>query len=100
MLRKKASGVARGPQSASFVGKIAEKAVDRRAFLKGSGLAIGGVAAASAFVGTSIKPAQAVTAGAAQIKRQYVPIVLLVVRSWQRSVMASGQARAGMGQPD
>ncbi len=56
MLRKKASGVARGPQSASFVGKIAEKAVDRRAFLKGSGLAIGGVAAASAFVGTSIKP--------------------------------------------
>ena len=69
MLRKKASGVARGPQSASFVGKIAEKAVDRRAFLKGSGLAIGGVAAASAFVGTSIKPAQAVTAGAAQIKK-------------------------------
>ncbi len=69
MLRKKASGVARGPQSASFVGKIAEKAVDRRAFLKGSGLAIGGVAAASAFVGTNIKPAQAVTAGAAQIKK-------------------------------
>ena len=53
MLRKKASGVARGPQSSSFIGKIAEKAVDRRAFLKGSGLAIGGVAATSALMGTS-----------------------------------------------
>jgi formate dehydrogenase major subunit len=69
MLRKKASGVARGPQSASFVGKIAEKAVDRRAFLKGSGLAIGGVAAASAFVGTNIKPAQAVMASG-QVRSQ------------------------------
>ena len=40
MLRKKTSGVARGPQSSSFIGKAAETVVDRRAFLRGSGLAI------------------------------------------------------------
>ena len=38
MLRKKASGVAGSPQSSSFIGKAAEKVVDRRAFLRGSGL--------------------------------------------------------------
>ena len=48
MLRKKTSGVANGPLSSSFIGKAAEKVVDRRAFLRGSGLAIGGIAAASA----------------------------------------------------
>ncbi|HCD63386.1 MAG TPA: formate dehydrogenase, partial [Alphaproteobacteria bacterium] len=70
MLRKKASGVANGPLSSSFIGKTAEKVVDRRAFLRGSGLAIGGIAAASALVGTNVKPAQAVTAGgAAEIKK-------------------------------
>lgn len=70
MLRKKTSGVASGPLSSSFIGKAAEKVVDRRAFLRGSGLAIGGIAAASALVGTNVKPAQAVTAGgAAEIKK-------------------------------
>ena len=70
MLRKKTSGVANGPLSSSFIGKAAEKVVDRRAFLRGSGLAIGGIAAASALVGTNVKPAQAVTAGgAAEIKK-------------------------------
>ena len=39
MLRKKTSGVANGPQSSSFIGKAAEMVVDRRAFLRGSGLA-------------------------------------------------------------
>ena len=32
MLRKKTSGVARGPLSSSFIGKAAETVVDRRAF--------------------------------------------------------------------
>jgi formate dehydrogenase major subunit len=50
MLRKKTSGVARGPQSSSFIGKAAETVVDRRAFLRGSGLAIGGLATAAALV--------------------------------------------------
>ena len=52
MLRKKTSGVARRPQSSSFIGKVAEKVVDRRSFLRGSGLAIGGIAATSALIGS------------------------------------------------
>ena len=70
MLRKKKSGVAKGPQSASFIGQIAEKAVDRRAFLKNSGLAIGGIAAAAAVTGSNIKPVEAaVASGATEIKK-------------------------------
>ena len=41
MLRKKTQGVAIGSQTSSFIGKATEKVVDRRAFLKGSGLAVG-----------------------------------------------------------
>ena len=70
MLRKKTSGVAQGPQSSSFIGEAAEKVVDRRAFLRGSGLAIGGLATAAAVVGSNVKPAQAAGAGmAAEIKK-------------------------------
>ena len=69
MLRKK-SGVARGPLSQSFVGKITEKTIDRRGFLRGSGLAIGGIAAVTALSGQSVKPAQANTVGSAvEIKK-------------------------------
>ena len=46
MLRKKTKGVAIGSQTSSFIGKASEKIVDRRAFLKGSGLAVGGLATA------------------------------------------------------
>ncbi|MEM7238952.1 MAG: molybdopterin-dependent oxidoreductase, partial [Pseudomonadota bacterium] len=52
MLRKKTTGVARRPQSASPLSQIAEKSVDRRSFLRGSGLAIGGLAALGATGGT------------------------------------------------
>jgi formate dehydrogenase major subunit len=69
MLRKKASGVARGPQSSSFIGRAAETVVDRRAFLRGSGLAIGGVATAAALVGSNVTPAKAAAGGAAVIKK-------------------------------
>ena len=69
MLRKK-SGVAKGPLSQSFIGKASEKVVDRRAFLRGSGLAIGGIAGAAALAGHSVKPAQAsASAAAAQVKK-------------------------------
>jgi formate dehydrogenase major subunit len=64
MLRKKTSGVANGPLSSSFIGKAAETVVDRRAFLRGSGLAIGGVATAAAVVGSNVTPAQAVGSAA------------------------------------
>ncbi len=70
MLRKKKSGVAQGPQSSSFIGTLTEKIVDRRAFLRGSGLAVGGLATAAAVVGSNVQPAHAVSASsAAQIKK-------------------------------
>lgn len=70
MLRKKTSGVARSPQSSSFISKAAEMVVDRRAFLRGSGLAIGGLATAAAVVGSNVKSAQAAGGGmAAEIKK-------------------------------
>ena len=64
MLRKKTSGVANGPLSSSFIGKAAETVVDRRAFLRGSGLAIGGLATAAALVGSNVTTAQAVGSAA------------------------------------
>ena len=48
MLRKKTNGVARRPQRTSLLSNIAETSVDRRGFLRGSGLAIGGLAAIGA----------------------------------------------------
>ena len=70
MLRKKTSGVASGPLSSSFIGKAAETVVDRRAFLRGSGLAIGGLATAAALVGSNVTPAQAVgSAASVEIKK-------------------------------
>ncbi|MEL6102469.1 MAG: formate dehydrogenase, partial [Pseudomonadota bacterium] len=55
MLRKKTNGVARRPQRTSILGSVAEKSVDRRTFLRGSGLAIGGLAAIGATGGTVTK---------------------------------------------
>ena len=48
MLRKKTNGVAGRPRSESILSKAAKKSVDRRAFLRGSGLAIGGLSALAA----------------------------------------------------
>jgi len=62
MLRKKNGGVARGSRSASILNGAASAKVDRRGFLRGSGLAIGGLAAVAATAG---RVAQAQTAGAA-----------------------------------
>ncbi len=70
MLRKKTSGVARGPQSSSFLGQAVETVVDRRTFLRGSGIAVGGLAAAATLVGPSVKPALAAgSSAAAQIRK-------------------------------
>ena len=52
MLRKKTNGVARRPQRTSILSAAAETAVDRRTFLRGSGLAIGGLAAIGVTGGT------------------------------------------------
>ena len=72
MLRKKTSGVANGPQSSSFIGKAADMVVDRRAFLRGSGLAIGGIATAGALVGSNVTPAQASAGSAASVIKKSV----------------------------
>lgn len=61
MLRKKTNGVARRSRTDSILSQVAEKSVDRRAFLRGSGLAIGGLAAAGA-LGGSVTTASAQSA--------------------------------------
>ena len=48
MLRKKTNGVARRAQRTGLLAEVAGSTVDRRAFLRGSGLAIGGLAAIAA----------------------------------------------------
>jgi len=48
MLRKKTNGVARRPQRTSILPDISDASIDRRTFLRGSGLAIGGLAAVGA----------------------------------------------------
>ena len=67
MLRKKANGVANGPQTSSFIGKATKKVVDRRQFLRGSGLAIGGIAAASALISSNVKSVKALGASGGSI---------------------------------
>ncbi|SFS19973.1 formate dehydrogenase subunit alpha [Yoonia litorea] len=62
MLRKKTNGIARRSQRTSILSDVANTSVDRRGFLRGSGLAIGGLAAIAATGGT-VQKAQA--AGAA-----------------------------------
>ena len=51
MLRKKMSGVAKAPRLSSALQEQAPGTVDRRAFLRTSGLAIGGLTALSAAAG-------------------------------------------------
>src|SRR5690625_7535507 len=69
MLRKK-NGVARGPRHESILSAIASKPVDRRAFLRGSGLAVGGLAALG-MTGGTVTRASAASAdtGAVEIRK-------------------------------
>ena len=48
MLRKKTGGLTRRAARTGLISEVANKSVDRRSFLRGSGLAIGGLAAISA----------------------------------------------------
>ena len=67
MLRKKTNGVARRPQRTSLMSNAAEKSVNRRSFLRGSGLAIGGLAAIGATGGMVTRAsAQSAVNGAVQ----------------------------------
>jgi formate dehydrogenase major subunit len=61
MLRKKTNGTARRQTRPTLVAEIGETAVDRRSFLRGSGLAIGGLAAVGATGGMVSKASAAET---------------------------------------
>jgi formate dehydrogenase major subunit len=66
MLRKKTNGAARRPQASDTRTRTGGATVDRRAFLRGSGLAIGGLAAITATAGT-VSRASAQTAATAAV---------------------------------
>ncbi|WP_417604697.1 formate dehydrogenase subunit alpha [Primorskyibacter flagellatus] len=69
MLRKKTNGVARRSQRTSILSDVAQTSVDRRAFLRGSGLAIGGLAAIAATGGTVTQAsAQSAVSGAVELR--------------------------------
>jgi formate dehydrogenase major subunit len=70
MLRKKTNSVSQRAGRTSILGEVAQKTVDRRAFLRGSGLAIGGLAAISATGGTVTQASAAATAaGSVELKK-------------------------------
>src|SRR3546814_5607415 len=61
MLTKRTNGAAGAPRLSKAIASIAGSAIDRRAFLKRSGLAAGGIAAASIPLGM-VKKAEAASA--------------------------------------
>ncbi|WP_116598235.1 formate dehydrogenase subunit alpha [Primorskyibacter marinus] len=70
MLRKKTNGVARRPQRTSILSDVTQTSVDRRAFLRGSGLAIGGLTAIAATGGTVTQAsAQSAVSGAVELRK-------------------------------
>ncbi|NNU80383.1 formate dehydrogenase subunit alpha [Halovulum dunhuangense] len=74
MLRKKTNGVARRSHRAGLLQNVAGTTVDRRGFLRGSGLAIGGLAALGATGGTVTKvSAQQAVNGAVQTVKSICP---------------------------
>ncbi|PCJ90470.1 MAG: formate dehydrogenase [Hyphomicrobiales bacterium] len=67
MLRKKTNGVARRSRDESILSRVASTSVDRRGFLRGSGLAVGGLAALTATGGT-VRKAEAAGDGKGDVK--------------------------------
>ncbi len=63
MLTKKTNGVANGPRLSKALAGLTGSAIDRRTFLKRSGLTAGGIAAASALPLGMVKKAEAAVAG-------------------------------------
>ena len=68
MLTKKTNGVADGPRLSKVLAGLTGSAVDRRAFLKKSGLAAGGLAGASALAGGVVRKAQAQNTASSEVK--------------------------------
>jgi len=70
MLRKKTNSVNQRAGRSSILADVASKSVDRRAFLRGSGLAIGGLTAISAMGGTVTQASAAASvSGAVELKK-------------------------------
>ena len=70
MLRKRTSGSVSGAKLSATLAGLAAGAVDRRAFLRNSGLAAGGLAAAGALSGGMVRraEAQSATRGSAEVE--------------------------------
>ncbi len=66
MLRKKRGGVASGPRLSDSIRNSASRTIDRRAFLKRSGLAAGGIAAAATLGSGRVRRADAAETKAAK----------------------------------
>ena len=64
MLTRKTNGVANGPRLSKALGSIAASAIDRRTFLKRSGIAAGAAAAASGMSFGMVRKARAQSSGA------------------------------------
>ncbi|MCK4868226.1 MAG: molybdopterin-dependent oxidoreductase, partial [Alphaproteobacteria bacterium] len=64
MLRKKSKGLARSTNISRALAGVTGGAVDRRTFLRNSGLAAGGIAAGSLLSGGMVKKAEAAAGGA------------------------------------
>ncbi|MGA1207259.1 MAG: formate dehydrogenase subunit alpha [Litorivicinaceae bacterium] len=67
MLRKKTNGVAFGSRAGSLLSTLGSQKVDRRAFLRASGLAVGGIAALSLTGGKVQAAAQSSASGNVEI---------------------------------
>ena len=68
MLRKKTGGVAFGPRLSSALTDLTGGAIDRRTFLRRSGLALGGLAAVSTLRGGMVRKAEAATMSPGQVE--------------------------------
>ena len=69
MLTKKASGVANGSRLSKALAGVVGSAIDRRTFLKRSGLAVGGAAALSGLSLGTVQKAEAAATGSGEIKQ-------------------------------
>ncbi len=69
MLTKRSNGVANGPRLTKALAGMVGGAIDRRTFLRRSGLAAGGLAAATGLSLGTVKKAEAQTTAASEIKK-------------------------------
>ena len=68
MLRKKVGGVARGPRLSSSLASMSQSAVNRRDFLRNSGLAVGGLAAVGTLNAGMATKAAAASSGSDKVE--------------------------------